>query len=118
MMKSLPFRLEGRSSVPYPFPVKIEDIKKVSDTLCPEFDVERLDAFGSVARGTSVASSDVDLLVQFRRPEELPAKRFFGLLHGLEDALGCKVDLLTLDGLRNPYFRKRVMEERVPLYEG
>lgn len=80
--------------------------------------MQRLDAFGSVARGTSAPSSDVDLLVQFRSPEERPAKRFFGLLHGLEDSLGCKVDLLTLDSLRNPYFRKRVLEERVPLYEG
>ena len=30
---------------------------------------------------------------------------FFGLRHRLEDSLGCKVDLLTINGLRNPYFR-------------
>jgi uncharacterized protein len=96
----------------------IEDIKRVADTACRDFDVKRLDAFGSAARGTSVASSDVDLLVEFRDPEHRPAKRFFGLLHRLEDSLGCQVDLLTLDGLRNPYFRKRVLGERVLVYEG
>jgi predicted nucleotidyltransferase len=97
--------------------MRVEDIKKMSDVACREFDVKRLDAFGSVARGTASASSDVDLLVEFRNPEDRPAKRFFGLLHSLEDSLGCNVDLLTLDSLRNPYFRKRVLEERMPLYE-
>ncbi len=98
--------------------MRIEDIKKVSAPACRDFNVKRLDAFGSIARGTSTASSDVDLLVEFRDPEIRPAKRFFGLLHQLEDSLGCKVDLLTFGSLRNPYFRKRVLGERVPIYEG
>jgi hypothetical protein len=96
----------------------IEEIKKISDAACREFNVKRLDAFGSAARGTSAQQSDVDLLVEFQNPDHNPAKRFFGLLHRLEDQLGCRVDLLTLDSLRNPYFRKRVLKERMPLYEG
>ena len=98
--------------------MRIEDIKRAVAPACQEFDVKRLDAFGSAARGTSTASSDVDLLVEFREPEIRPARRFFGLLHQLEDSLGCEVDLLTLGSLRNPYFRKRVLGERVPIYEG
>jgi predicted nucleotidyltransferase len=98
--------------------VKLEQVKEVSDAVCREFDVKRLDIFGSIARGMDSASSDVDLIVEFRNPEDRPAKRFFGLLHRFEDALGCHVDLLTLDSLRNPYFRKRVLSERIPLYEG
>ena len=98
--------------------MRIEDIKKAAAPACRDFNVKRLDAFGSAARGTSTASSDVDLLVEFRRPEIKPARRFFGLLHQLEDSLGCEVDLLTLGSLRNPYFRKRVKEERVSIYEG
>lgn len=84
---------------------------------CRDFNVRRLDAFGSLARGTATASSDVDLLVEFRDPGVNPAKRFFGLLHRLQDGLGCDVDLLTVDSLRNPYFRKRVLSERIRLYE-
>lgn len=98
--------------------MRVDEIKRISDAACREFDVKRLDAFGSIARGTSAPSSDVDLLVEFRNPEEKPAGRFFGLLHRLEDSLGCNVDLLTLESLRNPYFRKRVLKERLPLYEG
>jgi hypothetical protein len=85
---------------------------------CREFQVKRLDLFGSLARGEATAKSDVDLLVEFEEPDLHPAKRFFGLLHHLEDVLGCEVDLLTLSGLRNPYFRHRVLKERVNIYAG
>jgi predicted nucleotidyltransferase len=98
--------------------MKIEDIRRAATPACQEFDVKRLDVFGSAAQGISSASSDVDLLVEFRDPEIRPAKRFFGLLHQLEDSLGCEVDLLTVGSLRNPYFRERVLGERVPIYEG
>ncbi len=98
--------------------MKIEDVRNIAATACPEFGVRRLDAFGSLARNTAGPSSDVDLLVEFEEPERNPAKRFFGLLHHLEDTLGCEVDLLTPGGLRNPYFRERVLREKVTVYEG
>jgi len=98
--------------------MRIEDITRLAVPACRDFDVKRLDVFGSAARGSTSASSDVDLLVEFRNPQEHPAKRFFGLLHRLEDLLGCEVDMLTVGGLRNPYFRRRVLSERVPVYEG
>ena len=97
--------------------MKIEDIRDVAVTACHEYGVHRLDAFGSIARGSAADSSDVDLLVEFQEPDRSPAKRFFGLLHQLEDALGCDVDLLTVNSLRNPYFKARVMKEKVSLYE-
>jgi len=96
----------------------LEDIRKAALPACREFNVKRLDAFGSVARGAATRSSDVDLLVEFEEPDRNPAKRFFGLLHHLEDALGCEIDLLTANSLRNPYFRARVLKERIPIYEG
>lgn len=97
--------------------MNIADIKKIAIPACRDFRVKRLDLFGSIARNETSDTSDVDLLVEFQRPDDHLAKRFFGLLHRLEDSLHCEVDLLTVDGLRNPYFRERVMKERVPLYE-
>ncbi|HMP34097.1 MAG TPA: nucleotidyltransferase family protein [Kiritimatiellia bacterium] len=98
--------------------MKLDDLKPVAIQACRDHDVRRLDVFGSLARGEATPSSDVDFLVEFFDPDRNPAKRFFGLLHQLEDGLGRKVDLITTSSLRNPYFKKRVLEERVPLYEG
>ena len=96
----------------------LEDIKKVATPACREFKVKRLDVFGSLAHGEHMAESDVDLLVEFEEPDRHPSKRFFGLLHHLEDALGCEVDLLTVSSLSNPYLRRRVLKERMNIYGG
>ena len=96
----------------------LEEIKKVALPACREFKVKRLDVFGSLARGQETGDSDIDLLVEFEEPDQQPSKRFFGLLHHLEDTLGREVDLLTVNSLRNPYLRRRVLKERMKIYEG
>ena len=96
----------------------VEEIRQAAVPACRKFDVKRLDLFGSLARGEAESSSDVDLLVEFRDSDQKPSKRFFGLLHYLEDVLKCEVDMLTIAGLRNPYFRRSVLRERVNIYEG
>jgi hypothetical protein len=96
----------------------LEEIKKVAGPACGEFKVKKLDLFGSLARGSSSSDSDIDLLVEFENPDKQPSKRFFGLLHYLEDALGREIDLLTMNSLKNPFFRQRVLKEKVNIYEG
>jgi predicted nucleotidyltransferase len=65
--------------------------------------------FGSVARGDN---SDVDFLIKPRRGCSL--FDLGGLLEDLQDLLGCRVDLVTEDGLK-PRLRERVLKEAVPL---
>src|SRR6266699_1692540 len=70
--------------------------------------------FGSVARGEADSESDVDLLVDME-----PGRSLFdlgGLLMDLQDLLGCNVDVVTEDGLRDR-IRKRVLKEAVALIE-
>lgn len=98
--------------------MNIETMKCAVVADCRDFAVKRLDVFGSVARGDDSSGSDLDLLVEFKDPADHPAKRFFGLLHRLEDRFHCKIDLLTPSGLRNPYVQKRIFAERVLIYEG
>jgi len=66
--------------------------------------------FGSVVRGEAGPSSDIDFLVDVGpgRSAFFPA----GLLADLEDLLGCKVDVLTENGL-HWYIRDRVLQEAV-----
>lgn len=96
----------------------LEDIKRLAVPACREFKVKRLDLFGSFARGEETAESDVDLLVEFEEPDLHLSRRFFGLLHHLEDVLGCEVELLTVRGLSNPYFRRKIFKEKVNVYGG
>jgi predicted nucleotidyltransferase len=68
--------------------------------------------FGSVARGEADEQSDIDLLVNME-----PGRSLFdlgGLLADLEDLLGCNVDVVTEDGLRDR-IRDRVLKEAIAL---
>ncbi len=68
--------------------------------------------FGSVARGDNKENSDLDLLI---KPQ--PGCSLFdlgGLLEDLEELLGCRVDLVTDDGLK-PRLRERVLKEAILL---
>ncbi|HWE97876.1 MAG TPA: nucleotidyltransferase family protein [Tepidisphaeraceae bacterium] len=68
--------------------------------------------FGSVARGDTTESSDLDLVVRFE-----PGRSLFdqgGLLMDLRDLLGIDVDVVS-EGALEGRFGKRVREEAVPL---
>jgi hypothetical protein len=81
----------------------IEKIKRQRDYLFSEFGVEKIGLFGSVAEGTDNDRSDIDLVVEFRRPMGL---KFIRLVEYLEEILGRKVDLVTRDGLENIRVKK------------
>ena len=66
--------------------------------LAKNFGVVTLALFGSSARDTATAFSDVDLLVSFDGPAT--SARYFGVQFYLEDLLGCPVDLVTDKALR------------------
>lgn len=66
--------------------------------LAARYGVTRLALFGSTARGTPQADSDVDVLVAFDGVAS--AARYFGVQFYLEDELGCAVDLVSEKALR------------------
>ncbi|HYK86094.1 MAG TPA: nucleotidyltransferase domain-containing protein [Ktedonobacteraceae bacterium] len=68
--------------------------------------------FGSVARGRADEQSDLDLLVDMETRRSL--FDLGGLLVELEELLGCNVDVVTEQGLRER-IRERVLREAVAL---
>ncbi len=80
--------------------------------LAERFGVTRLALFGSVARGTAVAGSDIDLLVAFDGPAT--PDRYFGVQFYLEDLLGRAVDLVTERALR-PQLRPYVERDAITI---
>ena len=80
-------------------PQQVLDVLAESKPVLAErYGVTRLALFGSVARGTPTADSDIDVLVVFDGPAT--SKRYFGVLFYLEDLLGRSVDLVTDKALR------------------
>ncbi|MEU4740849.1 nucleotidyltransferase domain-containing protein [Actinosynnema sp. NPDC023658] len=92
-------------------------LSEVGD-LCRRLGVRRLDVFGSaVGDSFDVASSDVDVLVEFDAgPGFDYFDSYFALKEGLEQLFGRPVDLVSGSSIRNPYSRQRVMETREQLY--
>ena len=75
--------------------------------LTERFGVRGLRLFGSVARGTARADSDIDILVAYSQPPD--SDQYFGTQFYLEDLLGRPVDLVTETALRErlrPYVER------------
>lgn len=88
------------------------------EALCRQLKVGRLDLFGS-ATGDAFdgASSDVDVLVDFDAGQAFDYfDTYFSLKEGLEEILGRHVDVVVDSSIRNPYFRRQVMQSREMLY--
>lgn len=80
--------------------------------LCARYGAQNIRIFGSVARGEAYEQSDLDFLVEME-----PGRSLFdlgGLQYDLEQLLGCSVDLVTDQGLREQ-MRSRVQREAIPL---
>ena len=69
-----------------------------------EFDVKRAWLFGGRARGEADAGSDWDFLVEFA--SKTGFANFMGLKCALEDALGAKVDVLSLRAAKQTFLQR------------
>ena len=81
--------------------------------LTDQFGVQRIGLFGSFARETAQESSDIDLIVELKRPIGL---KFIEMVEYLEGLLGRKVDVLTpagLRGIRLPEVARQIEESVV-----
>ncbi|WP_448542533.1 nucleotidyltransferase family protein [Roseiflexus sp.] len=68
--------------------------------------------FGSVARGDADEQSDIDFLVQMELGRSL--LDLGGLQYDLEQLLGCRVDVVTEQGLK-ARLREEILSEAVTL---
>jgi predicted nucleotidyltransferase len=82
--------------------------------LAASYGARNIRIFGSVARGDSSPSSDIDFLVDLDPDRTL--MDLGGLLTGLQEILDAPVDVATERMLR-PGVRDRVLREAVPLWE-
>jgi predicted nucleotidyltransferase len=87
----------------------IEQKRPEIAALCRTHRVRTLWVFGSATTDTwDPETSDVDFLVDLGEYDAQVHRRFFGLLHDLEELTGRSVDLLTVHSIVNPYFREEI----------
>ena len=97
----------------------IADKKARLIELCRQYDVARLEVFGSAARGTDFdpQTSDADFLVEFEPESDLsPFDQFFDFAEALKTALGRRVDLVEAAAINNPYLRAAINKSRELVY--
>jgi len=83
--------------------------------ICARLGVRRLELFGSATR--TAMPRDLDFLGDLGdRPPREYAAAYFALREALEALFARPVDLVTPPGLANPYFRRRVEQEKTLLY--
>lgn len=89
---------------------QVQEQLRYHEEALAEMGVRSLALFGSVSQGKAGPESDVDLLVEFSHPIGL--FEFIRLKDRLEDILGCEVDLVTPDALRES-MKPAILKEAV-----
>lgn len=102
----------------------IDEIRRIVKPIAEKYCLPAIYLFGSYARGTANECSDVDLLVDTTGTQLKSLLALGALYNDLEEALGKKIDLITVSSLRQSLqipsektFRDTVWKEKVSLYD-
>jgi hypothetical protein len=91
---------------------QIEKYKDLMLELLKKHDVKRASLFGSIVREEMTDESDIDILIEFKGKKSL--LDLAGLKIALEEALKCKVDVLTFDSI-HPLLKEQILNEQVKI---
>jgi predicted nucleotidyltransferase len=85
-----------------------ELIRQNKDDLRLQYGVREIGIFGSFAKGTQKAGSDLDILIEFEKP--IGFVRFMRLESRLSELFGIRVELVTKNALK-PYIGQRILRD-------
>lgn len=102
----------------------IDMIRQIVSPIVQKYRIPALYLFGSYARGTATEDSDVDLLVDTTGTDLTSLLRLGELYCDLEEALGKRIDLLTVGAVMQTAempsdkdFKETILKERVCLHD-
>lgn len=102
----------------------IDEIRQIIKPIAEKYSLPAVYLFGSYARGTANEHSDVDLLIDTTGTQLKSLLGLGALYNDLEEALGKKIDLITVNSLQQHLqipsektFRDTVWKEKVSLYD-
>ncbi len=91
----------------------LEFIKEKCSSVFHEYSVHYCVLFGSYAKGKAKETSDVDLLIS----ADIKGLKFYGMVENLRNVLHKKVDVLTLDQLRdNLELTGEILKDGIRIY--
>lgn len=91
----------------------LEFIKEKCRSVFLEYSVHYCVLFGSYAKGKAKETSDVDLLIS----ADIKGLKFYGMVENLRNVLHKKVDVLTLDQLRdNLELTGEILKDGIRIY--
>ena len=93
----------------------LDDIRRLRPQimeLARQYRAHKVCVFGSCVRGEMDADSDIDFLVDFN--DDYRLLDIAGMMNGLEDLLGCKVDVVPRRSLREE-LKPFILKELQPL---
>ena len=82
------------------------------EAFCRKWGVAELSLFGSVLREDFGPDSDVDVLIEFAPDSGRNLWEWPDMEDELSALFGRRVDLVSKRGLRNPFFRRRILDAR------
>jgi predicted nucleotidyltransferase len=85
-----------------------EQLSSIASPILSKYPITYAGVFGSVARGEEKSNSDVDILIDYRRPFSLIS--LVALERALSEALGKKVDLVTENGA-NKHMKSNILKD-------
>ncbi len=96
----------------------LNDKLKEIQSLCKEYKVSTMYAFGSINTDSFTPNSDIDFLIAFQQDISIEeyTNNYFELQYRLRDLFNRAVDLVTENSLSNPYFIQSVEQTKQLLY--
>jgi len=85
----------------------LKEYKKVHSK---DYNIVRLGLFGSIVRGDNSKSSDIDVVVEFKKPNLFMQA---GVMEDLKDRFKVDVDVISLSKFINPKLLKRIEKEAI-----
>jgi predicted nucleotidyltransferase len=91
-----------------------EEVQNIIVTYLKDFNPEFVGIFGSYARNQNIETSDIDILVSFKKACSL--LKLINMENELSDKLGIKVDLVTMGSLKNEIIKNNIMNDLQTIY--
>jgi predicted nucleotidyltransferase len=83
---------------------------------CRKWQIVEFSLFGSILRGDFSPGSDVDILVDLAPDAPWSLYEWTEMIEELRDLFGRDIDLVEKSGLRNPFRRHEILNNREILY--